>query len=178
MKYMLALLVLVLPLSSFAALKTPAETRFILNHGYGSSVQLGSQLIDKKLHVMKAQYDFASEGGTSGSHTLKDVDGKNAVLPDNAVIVDCLVDVVTAPTSSEFPKISLGSGESSTDLKAASILSAYSGLVACVPVGSAATSIKLTANRNPVMTVVTTSTTAPALTAGKINVFLQYLLSD
>jgi hypothetical protein len=51
--------------------------------------------------------------------------------------------------------------------------------MACVPVGSAATSIKLTANRTPTITITTASTTAThSLTAGKINVFIQYLLSD
>lgn len=181
MKFFATLLVLMLPLYGFAAFKTPAETTFLLNQGYGSTTQLGSQLVGKKLHVLKAQYDYASVAGLSGSYTLKDVDGKDAILPAGAIVTDCVIDTLTAMTSSAFPKVSLGTGlaGSVTDLKAASILSVYSGLVACIPVGTAATSIKITTQSSPKLYVLTASTTSShALQAGKLNVLLQYLLSD
>lgn len=177
--FALLLLALLLPLSGKAAFKTPEEVKFLLNQGYGSAVQLGTQLVDKKIHLARGQYDYDIVGGASGSHNLKDVDGKDLVLPDNAIIVDCLIDVLTAPTSGQFPQISIGSGQGSADLKALNVLGTYSGLVACVPVGSAATSIKLTAQRTPTITVSTTSTVASySLIGGKLNVWLQYILSE
>lgn len=179
MKTFLTLLLALVPVLSFAAFKTPAETRFLMNQGYGSTVQLGSQLIDKKVHTLKAQYDFANLGGTSGSKNLLDVDGKAAKLPDNAIVVDCLIDVITAPTSTGVPTLAISTGESAADIKAATALGSYTGLVACIPVGSAATSIKMTAERTPTITVTTVSVNADGtLTAGKLNVLIQYLLSD
>lgn len=181
-KFFAVLLAVLLPVSAVAAFKTPAETRFLLNQGYGSTTQLGTQLVDKKEHVLKAVFDHAVAGVVSGSVNLKDVDGKDAVLPDNAIVTDCLIDVLTAPTTTlgtYDPQLRISTGQSSGDLKAAAGLASYSGLVACVPVGSAATSIKMTAQRTPTLTIVTASTSsAQWLTGGKIAVFIKYLLSE
>lgn len=178
---LISLLIFLVPMLASAAYKTPADVRFLLNQGYGSGVQLGDHLMDKSTHILNAEWDYSVAGGASGSISLRDADGKAAVLPDNAIVTNCIIDVVTAPTSgsSPGPTIALSTGESAGDLKAAAARSTYTGLMACIPVGSAATSIKLTAARTPVIVLTTASTTTThSLTAGKINVFLQYLLGE
>lgn len=177
-KFILFLLAFALPLVAKAEVKVPADVRFVLNQGYGAEAQLGTQTIDKKVQVLKAVYDFSVlSGSASTKYSLKDTDGKNAVLPAKAVIVDCLLDVVTAPTSlssSLTLAIGTGVGAASTELKAATVIGSYSGLVACVPVGSAATAIKIAAESTPTLSVGSQGD----LTAGKINVLLQYILSE
>lgn len=179
MKTFLAILFLA-PMLASAAFKTPAEVKFLMNQGYGSAAQLGTHVTDKKVHILKAQWDYSQVGGASGSISLRDVDNKAAVLPDNAIITDCIIDVITAPTSSggaPGPTVALSTGQSAGDLKAAAAYSGYTGLMACIPVGTAATSIKLTANRTPTITITTGSITAThSLTGGKIDVLIQYLL--
>jgi len=179
-KNIILILMLLIPSLGLAAFKKPAEVKFLMNEGYGAKAQLGTHINEKKVHILRGQWDYSVAGGASGSISLKDVDGKAAVLPDNAIISDCVIDVLTAPVSSGgYPTVAFSTGQVAADLKAASILSAYSGLVACIPVGSAATSIKLTADRTPTIAITTVSTTAThSLTAGKINVMIQYILGE
>lgn len=146
----------------------------------GARVQLGTQLQEKKIQVMRAQYDFSVQGGAVGDVELLDVDGKKAQIPAGAVIIDCLLDVITAPNTAgaNTTTLSFSSGVLGGDLKAAvGFTSAYSpsGLKACIPVGTAATAIKLgtvTQNYTPSMTI-----GVLPLNAGKINVWIQYILS-
>lgn len=137
--------------------------------------QLGDLVTRKKLWVLKAQYNKATMAGT-GTVTLLGDDGKSTKLPNKAIVTNCVIDVITTLTSSGTANLALGTGQTTTDLKASTAYSSFTGgtLVACVPVGSAATSIKLTADRTPIMTL---SGTTP-LTAGKFNVMISYLLSD
>ena len=135
--------------------------------------QLGTLLFREQVHTLKATYDFAKQGGVQGAIQLLGPDGKPAKLPKGAIVRDCLIDVLTAPTSGGGATIALGTGQTATDLKAATAIASYTGLVACVPVGSAATALKLTADRTPIATVATAD-----LTNGKINVLIHYELSD
>lgn len=135
--------------------------------------QLGTTLFREQIHTLKATYDFAKQGGAVSAIQLLGPDGKAAVLPKGAIVRDCLIDVLTAPTSGGGATIALGTGQAATDLKAATAIGSYTGLVTCVPVGTAATAIKLTADRTPTATIATA-----ALTAGKINVLIHYELSD
>lgn len=168
----LSLLTLLFSLNASAAYDSPADAAFKLNNSpLGSQVRLGDLMMYKKVQIMRAQYKFASLGGAVSTVTLLDLDGKAAVLPSGAIVVNCLIDVVTAPTSGGAATVALGTGQAGNDLKAATAIASYTGLVACVPVGSAATSIKLTANRSPTATIA-----VAALTAGEINVLIHYLV--
>jgi hypothetical protein len=118
-------------------------------------------------HLVVATYDFAKHGGAVGTVTLDD-----AVLPDNAIITQVWIDVITAPTSGGAATIAL-TAQSAADLKAATAIASYTGVVAGVPVGTAATAIKLTAER-----IVTATIATAALTAGKLKVFVEYIQSE
>lgn len=151
-------------------------SQFSLNNNVtsGPSEQLGTKLMKEKVHTLKAIYDFSKSGGSStASIALIGEDNKLVRLPQKAIVVDCLIDVITPLTSSGSATLALGTGKAVNDLKTATAYASYTGLMACVPVGSAATAIKMTANVIPTATIATAN-----LTAGKIAVLLQYVLSE
>lgn len=166
---------LLLSSQSMAALPSAAEVEFQLNRGTESMrrVQLGTLITKKKVQVMKATYRYSVQGGSSSAAIdLLDTDGKAAKLPDNAIIKQVLFDVLTAPTSDQSATLAF-SAQSAGDLKAALGKASWSGLVAGIPVGTAATMIKLTAERTLQLQVA-----VGPLTDGSINVFVEYYLSD
>lgn len=116
--------------------------------------------------IVKATYDFAVHGGAIGTINL------DLKLPDNAIIYGGMFDVLTDPTSGGSATVALGLN-TTTDLKGATAIASITGLVALVPVMTAGTAVKLTAERQLKVTIATA-----ALTAGKFNVFLYYLLGD
>lgn len=133
--------------------------------------QLGTRTQSQRVLIAKAKYDFAVQGGAIGTVNLVGEDGKAVVLPNKAVVVDCLIDVLTQGATSASGTLALGTGQAGNDLKAATAAASYTGRVACVPVGSAATVIKLTADRTMTATIAT-----GALTAGKLWVYVYYIL--
>ena len=170
-------LILLVALSAQTALALPiphTTTEFRLNHGAsGASVQLGTRLVRETKHVMRARYDFSDQGGSDvGSITLKDVNGGNAVLPDGAIITNVIFDVLTAPVSSGSATLAF-TAQSAADLKAALAYGSWTGLVAGIPVGTAATAIKLTASRTLTMAIAVAT-----LTAGKIDMIIEYHLVE
>jgi hypothetical protein len=181
MKKLFALLALSLAVCSSAfavGAKTRAdwlgmEQALNLSATAGPSNLIGTKMVKEVMHTLKATYDFSVSGGAIGAITLLGEDGKAAKLPKNAIVRDCIIDVITAPTSGGSATIALGTGQSATDLKAATAIATYTGLLACVPVGSAATAIKLTADSTMSATIATA-----ALTAGKINVWVDYSVSS
>lgn len=175
MNFIFALLTMFLVAPAFAG--TLVETRdaqFGLNKASPNMMakyQLGTTLVSNRIHIAKAKYDFAVQGGaitTSGN--LVGENGLLVQLPNKAVVVNCLIDVLTPATTSASGTIAL-SAQSAGDLKAALAAASYTGLVACVPVGSAATSIKLTADRTLTYAIAT-----GAITAGKFWVYVYYIL--
>ncbi len=162
--------------ASGAGLPQPAAVRTLLNYPSNSSLrtaQLGTQVIDHKVQLMKATYSFAVQGGSDTvAITLLDADGKDAVLPNKALIKQVMMDWSTAATSGGSATISLGAN-TTTDLKNALAVASATGKVDGVPVNTAATAVKTTAQRTLKFTVAT----AP-LTAGICNVFVEYYLDD
>lgn len=141
-----------------------------------ASSVLGNQLAQKRGSI-RCSYSFARDGGAVGSISLKDADGNAVVLPAKAIIMQATIDVVLAPTSGGSATIALTSGASAGDLLAATAFGSAPwstiGVKAGIPVGTAATMIKLAADGSVAMVVA-----VAALTAGKVNVFLDYVLSD
>jgi hypothetical protein len=128
--------------------------------------------LHKTVNVLKAKYSFAVQGGAIGDIVLLDDDGNPAVLPDDALILQAIVDVITPATSGGSATVAL-KAQSAADLLGATAVASVTGILAGVPVDTAATSIKLTADRTVKATVA-----VAALTAGVFNVFIRYVLSD
>lgn len=134
---------------------------------------LGRKVQKHSDKILKCVYDFSVLGGASGTALhLKNEDGKDCIVPNKAIIEQVLIDVATAGTTSASGTAAI-TAQSAGDLKAALAAASYTGIVAGIPVGTAATAIKMTADR----TVTQTIATGP-LTAGKWNVLIRYVMSE
>ncbi len=140
---------------------------------HDTPTHLGALEVDgAQVGFLKATYDFAVHGGAISTIGL----GK--YLPDNAVIIDGIVDVVTTLTSSgDTATVSVNS-EGAGDLVAAIAINDVSnpwdaGLQAIIPDGTDTNAIKLTDDREIAITVA-----VQALTAGKFHVLLRYFVTD
>lgn len=177
MKFIILMFLTCLSATAFAdSLAQTNAAQFDLNR-FSPSVfslrQVGTKVMKQREYSVKCVYDFSVDGGALGAHTLKDEQGKACVLPNKAIVRDVLIDVLTAPTSGGGATLALGAGVSAVNFKAAAAIAGYTGLVAGLPVGSAATAIKLAADQSPIATVA-----VAALTAGKFNVHILYQLSE
>ena len=180
MKNLFAIVVLSLFASSaFAArgLPLPAEVRARLNSpGWENyrSAQVGTQVVDKKTQLMRAKFDYATQGDSTTAaveYVLKDVDGKDAVLPKGAIITKAIIDVLTtaSPTTTDLSV----EVESSDDIKAAATWANSLGIVAGIPDGDAANMIKTTTDKS-----VKFKSGSGGLTAGKLDVFIEYIVTE
>lgn len=129
--------------------------------------------ISESLGCVVGTYDFSTQGGAIGTLSLKDSTGNVVKLPANALIVNAFTVVRTALTSGGSATIALNS-EGAGDLLAATAVASFSSAAKLQGVpdfGTLADSVLTTAER----TLQTTIATA-ALTAGKFNVFVFYVL--
>lgn len=146
--------------------------QYVLNNRMNNAAfqsQLGTEL-HKTLKCVKARYDFSVHGGAVGTINLDDENGKDVVIPSGAIIWSGVIDILTGMTSAGGTGTIALTSNSAGDLKAAVDADTLSGRVAIIPVGSAATCIKLTADRT-----ITASIATEALTAGKFDVYLFYM---
>jgi len=113
-----------------------------------------------------ATYDFDVDGGDTGDIAL------GVTIPDNAIIIDGLLDIITPCVSvSDNGTIAL-KAQTAGDLLDTVDADTLSGVEALIPVGTAATAIKLTAARELTLTIATND-----LTAGKFIVLVMYIMS-
>lgn len=153
-----------------------ADAKLLLNkmNATAAKVRLGD-VIDCQRGSVKARYDFAVLGGAVGTVNLRDPDDalQSVKLPNKAIITHVLIDIITGMTSAGGTGTIALSANSAGDLKAAVDADTLSGIVAGIPVGTAASSIKLTAERT-----LTASIATEALTAGKFLVHVEYVVSE
>ena len=133
------------------------------------TTQSGTKL-HRTLNCVNARYDFSVHGGAVGTINLDDEDGNNIVLPSGAIIWDGVIDILTGMTSTGNNGTIALDSNAAGDLKAAVDADTLSGRVATIPVGTAAASIKLTADRTLTVTIATN----PLLT-GKFDLYLFYM---
>lgn len=125
-----------------------------------------------RVRVATATYDFAEHGGAVSAI------GLGVTIPDNAVVLDGMIDVITTCTTAAADAGTMAIHiEGANDIVSAIAVSDVSnpwdaGLKAIIPLGTAATAIKTTAAREITATIAT-----QAFTAGKFVVILRYVLS-
>lgn len=105
-------------------------------------------------------YDFAVDGGATGTITLRSNDGP---VPNGAVVTDGYVDVTTL-CASATGTIALqveGAGDLVATVGQASFTT---GRKSIIPAATGATAVKTTAARNPAMVIATAAYTAGAFT--------------
>lgn len=131
---------------------------------------VGKELV-YKTHCIKGVYDFTKDGGAIGAITLKDLNRDLIKLPAGAIIKQVVIDTEVAPTSGGLATIAFGIN-STTDLKGATAIASFSGITAGIPDGAATNMVKVTSAANLTLTV-----GAFALTAGKINFYVEVLFA-
>lgn len=142
-------------------------------YGYGQNI--GEDISNTK-GVVVGKYSFAVQGGAVGSkNLLSDLTeaGSLVKLPVGAVITNAYLDIVTAFTSTGGTGTIALTLQSAADLLAAVDADTLSNRAQGIPDNTVANTIKLTAERTLVLTVATA-----ALTAGKANVFVEYVISE
>lgn len=134
---------------------------------------VGTKLYDAQQFGVKATYNYSVHGGAISTINLDDHDGKDVTLPAGAVITNCLIDVVTQPNSAGGTATLALTASSAGDLKAALDEDSWSNQIACIPDGTTGNMIKLASAKT-----LTVAIASEALTAGKVNVWVEYVLSE
>lgn len=125
-------------------------------------------------NMMKVVYDFSVLGGATGDILLLDDQGNAAILPLNAVVTNVTCSVLTAVTSAGSATVALKLLTSADLMAATAKASLASGFVAGAPVGTAATWVgPVTAQAG---TQIKATVGTAALTAGKLNYFVEYVI--
>lgn len=162
-----ALLLLVLPVSAFAHLS--ADNKDLLNRAsrVNAITALGTEVANRTT-VVKVTYDFSVSGGAIGTINLSAL---NAKIPSGAILRQCGVNVLTTVTSGGSATLAFGMN-SSTDILAASAYTSFTStaMIATNPTGATASWIKASADRRLTLTIGTA-----ALTAGKLDVYCDYV---
>ena len=132
--FVLALVGLMLSAQAFALPVGHKLTRDALDQSAtaGPAVQIGTQLVRNKLHVLRATYSFAVQGGSSlADINLLDSNGKVAKLPVGAIVREVLIYNRTAlTTANQLATVGI-SLQSAGDIKAAATAyTTYTGLLA------------------------------------------------
>jgi hypothetical protein len=118
--------------------------------------------------VVKATYDFATDGGAVATITPRNT----VIIPAGAIIYGGLIDVpVAAVGPGASIAIGLGSGAQVAALKGATGVATYTlgAVIALVPVWTAASAVKAAAE-----TAITFTISGAVLTAGRISVQIYY----
>lgn len=118
--------------------------------------------------VAKATFDFTVDGGAIATITPV----SSPTIPANAIVFGGLIDVVVAPLGGGASiAIGFGSGAQNAALKGATAVGTYTlgAILALVPVWTAASAVKVTADSQITFTV-----SGGTLTAGKIAVQIYY----
>lgn len=140
----------------------------------GSVAGLGDEL-DRKVGCVRGVYDFAVQGGAAGTqYILKDKQGFPVKLPKNSIVTHVFVHTLTAVTSGGAATVSLGVNTATDLLNVEAKASfALNAMVKGIPQnGDGTTAVLVTADANVYIKPATA-----ALTAGKVNVFIFYVLS-
>lgn len=123
----------------------------------------------RELKSWKGSYDFAKDGGTVGTKTLRSDDG---TIPIGSVIMGGYLDVQTGVTSGGAGTGALQVEAANDTVNAAAVSGApwsTTGRKSIIPVFTGATTLKTTDKRSPALVIGTAD-----LTAGKFDLVLFY----
>lgn len=125
--------------------------------------------------IYQFQWDFSVLGGATGSIVLTQINGP---LPNNFLIQNASMDVITGLTGGAGATGAVSSGQAANDLVVATIVAgapfSTTGPKITLPLlGTVATWIKTTAQRSPALVIAVN-----AFTAGKFNLWIEGILSS
>lgn len=139
-----------------------------------SLAHAGTEFTINRRGAMVATYDFSVLGGAIGTIGLKDPDGNPAYLPSGAIIELVTIDATLSPAMASAGSATVALQiQTTADLLAVTAVTAMTGLVSGIPADTAASMIKLSADSQPQIVIATA-----ALSAGKMNVLIEYIVSN
>lgn len=155
------------------ALVSRADMKTLLNkmNSTAAKVRLG-EVLDNQQGQAQGVYSFAVQGGAVGLINLKDSAGNDLKLPNNAIIQNVLIHAVTAPTSAGAATVGF-QVQAANDILADTAIASVTGRLQGIPDDAVANMIRLTAERTVQIEIA-----VAALTAGKINLFIDYVISE
>lgn len=141
--------------------------------GLGYKYSLG-KVIRQGHNTAVGVFDVTQQGyGVAATSTSYDT---GIHLPNKAIIRRVLFDVVTAPVLT-LGSVQIGfTSNAALDLKALTALGTWTGELDGIPQGTTSNNVKLTAART--VYAVISSSSVGTLTAGKIKVFVDYVVSE
>lgn len=153
----------------------PANKRYALDRMNSTAIAntLGSEL-HKTKNSVRGVYDFSVSGGAVSQINILDTDGNPVVIPSGAIVTNVIAHAVAAVTTSASGTLGLTMNSASDvcgDTAAGTLT--LNALVAGVPVGTAATAVRATADRTVKAEIKT-----GALTAGKVAFYIEYMLGE
>lgn len=138
--------------------------------GYAADPAAAGFMGTSAVLVGKMTYDFAVDGGAVGTITP----AVTCVIPSGAIVLQAIVDVITAVTTGSTTTVAVQLQSANDIVNAATVAGApwsTTGLKAGIPVHTAATAIKLTADRTAKVVIGTADATA-----GKFTVYFLYVV--
>lgn len=178
MRFIVGFVTIATLFSSLAFGNVTADQEYILNSSGSAAqkVQLGT-LVNRTSNLLIAKYSFAIQGGSTAADISLLTNLANskslAKLPNKAIIKNVYLEVLTQPVSGGSATVALNS-LAAADLLAATAKAALPvGFKQGIPTGATTTFIKLTSEK----TIKATVGTSP-LTAGKFNVYIDYVVGD
>lgn len=131
-------------------------------------------LLHRTQNVVKVNYSFAVNGGALGLINLYDDLGNPCILPPSAVITRTFSNWPTALTSLGSATISQGSGAAVNDLKTATAVASYTGLLEGASTGASSAFVALGSTAAGYRVGITVA--VAALTAGVGSIYIYYVL--
>lgn len=177
MKTILLTLLLSANLFAFTAITSEGAYKINRSSKLFRDLSVGTQISGGQW--MRARWAYVLQGGAATQDViLVDAEGLPAKLPANAIIYDCLIDVVTPVTAATLANVVVGfSSNAVADLKAmgGAVVNGVSTKqrVACVPTGSASTAVKMASEATLKLRI-----GSEALTGGRMDLFVNYVISE
>jgi len=136
---------------------------------------LGEMSVGSFKQTFQYVYDFTVLGGATGSIPLTQINGP---LPNNFIIQNAFIDVISGLTAGALATGAVSSGQSAGDLVIATLIAgapfSTTGPKITIPLlGTIASWIKTSAQRSPALVVAVN-----AITAGKFNLWVEGVLSS
>lgn len=182
MKVILGLMIALCSMTAQANVTSSEE--YLLNtymHQIGQKVQLGT-LVNKTSNLLIAKYSFAVQGGSTAAAIKLLTDLKSpysyATLPNKAIVTNVWLDILTQPLGSGSDTLELTSNAAADLLAATAGGILFTGRKQGAVTTTISTSVKMTADRQVKLQVRPITLGSAPLTAGKFNVYIEYVIGD
>lgn len=177
--------------ASFSLAHITQDEEYILNQQMGPAAhkaRLGT-LVNKTKNLLVAKYSYAVQGGSTSAEISLITDLRDAKsyakLPDNAVVVNGWLEILTAPVAigdTATTNFSIaGNVGKSADIFAstAGTLLTAGRFIQGVQTGATTTFLKMSVSGGSVVKMnIASANGTSGLTAGKWNLYLEYMLGD